>query len=101
MKDWEANHPPPHILVHINPEYLAKFVEGYKEDTEFQRRYSELENGENKASWDQSRRFFKDEQGLLFFRDANFQPRLCVPKNERGALLVEAHEAAYETAHAG
>lgn len=29
---------------------------------------------ENLATWDAVKQFYKDEQGLLFFRDANFQP---------------------------
>ncbi|EIM85169.1 uncharacterized protein STEHIDRAFT_21556, partial [Stereum hirsutum FP-91666 SS1] len=91
----------PHILVHMGPDTLARYVKGYRLDPEYKSRYKELQKGENVATWDAGKRFYKDERGLLFFRDANFQPRLCVPISERGTLLAEAHESPFETAHAG
>lgn len=46
-------------------------------------------------------RYFRDENGLLFFKDADFQPRLCVPETFRHHLLELAHESAGESAHCG
>lgn len=100
MKEWEASHPPPHVQVHIEPEYLERIVSGYIIDAEFKRIYKDLDKGKNVASWDSGQRFYKDDQGLLFFRDANYQPRLCIPETEREALLTEAHNLAYDSAHA-
>lgn len=57
-----------------------------------------MKKGQNLATWDAGRRFYKDEQGTLFFHDA---PRLCVPVSERGTLLAEVHESPFESAHAG
>ena len=52
-------------------------------------------------NWTPGHRFFRDLNGLLFFRDADYQPRLCVPVAKRRLLLEEAHEQAYEGAHQG
>lgn len=100
MKEWEASHPPPHVHVHIDPEYLERIIAGYIVDAEFKRIYKDLDKGKNIASWNAGQRFYKDEQGLLFFRDANYQPRLCIPETERKNLLKEAHNLAYDSAHA-
>ena len=40
-------------------------------------------------------------KGLLFFRDADYQPRLCVPLSQRRLIMEEAHEQAYDGAHQG
>ena len=52
-------------------------------------------------NWVPGHRFFKDPNGLLFFRDADYQPWLCVPLVKRRLLLEESHEQAYEGAHQG
>ena len=47
------------------------------------------------------RRFFKDEDGMIFFSNEDYQPRLCIPKGQRNFVLTEAHENPLESAHAG
>ncbi|KAI0040554.1 hypothetical protein FA95DRAFT_1474849, partial [Auriscalpium vulgare] len=96
---WESANPPPTIHVHMDKEYLRTFVEGYKADTAFKQRWESTISSPN--SWDASQRYFKDEKGLLYFRDADFQPRLCIPKDFRAGLLLQAHESPFESAHAG
>ena len=39
--------------------------------------------------------------GHRFFKDVDYQPRLCVPLGKRRLLLEEAHEQAFEGAHQG
>ena len=46
-------------------------------------------------------RFYKDERGILFFRDTDWTERLCVPRSQVPALLKETHDRAFETTHAG
>ena len=46
-------------------------------------------------------RFYKDERGILFFRDADWTECLCVPRSQVPTLLKETHDRAFETAHAG
>ena len=47
------------------------------------------------------RRFFKDEDGMIFFSNEDYQPCLCVPKGQRNFMLREAHKNPLESAHAG
>ena len=46
-------------------------------------------------------KFYKNEDGLLFFRDADWKACLCVPHSLVKKTLQEHHESAWETAHAG
>jgi len=51
------------------------------------------------VNWNGNRRFLKDEQGLLFFLDSNYQPRLCVPKKRKNFILREVHENPLKSTH--
>ncbi|KAJ3473690.1 hypothetical protein NLI96_g12874 [Meripilus lineatus] len=98
-KLWEANHRPPNVSIHLNDETLEQFKKGYEEDISFQNRLTEQSQSPN--SWNAANRFFRDSRGLLFFRDADFHARVCVPKSMRANVLKEAHESPFESAHAG
>ncbi|KZV99861.1 hypothetical protein EXIGLDRAFT_605274, partial [Exidia glandulosa HHB12029] len=95
--DWKAANPPPTLLVTMNEELKKRYVAGYAKDPAF------VKKGKNsdERSWYAGNRFYKGKDGLLFFRDADFMPRLCVPRSERAALLRQVHESAFESAHAG
>lgn len=97
-KLWEETHHPPTVLVEMDEQSRNRYVEGYKKDISFRRRWEEKSNS---SSWDAASRYFKDDQGLLYFRDADFHARLCIPKSERLAILRAAHKSPYLTAHAG
>lgn len=76
-----------------------EWVKGYQEDPHLVKIWEDPKSlAEN---WTPRHRFFKDSNGLLFFRDADYQPRLCVPIGRRRLLLEEAHEQAYKGAHQG
>src|SRR5260370_12199324 len=45
--------------------------------------------------------YYKDEDGLLFFRDADWKAHLCVPHSLVMETLQEHHESTWETTHAG
>lgn len=89
---------PPHLNIFVSEELVEKFVQDYQQDSFFFKRWNDPKSDLN--SWHPSSRFFKDERGLLFFRDADYQPRLCVPSTQRAFILKEAHEDPFETAHA-
>lgn len=96
---WGATNPPPNIHVHMSEDALASWIDGYRQDPHLIKIWDDPKS--TRENWVPGHRFFKDSQGLLFFRDADYQPRLCVPKNQRLKLLEEAHEQAYEGAHQG
>lgn len=98
-KLWESTHCPPTVLVKMNEEVRKRYIQGYKDDITFRARWENQQN--NPDSWDPANRFFRDGDDLLYFRDADFHARLCVPKSERVAVMREAHESPHLTAHAG
>ncbi|EJD46746.1 hypothetical protein AURDEDRAFT_33179, partial [Auricularia subglabra TFB-10046 SS5] len=88
---------PPTLLVSMSEELRAAFVEGYRTDPAFKDKGHETDE----RSWYAGSRFYRDSDGLLFFRDADFMPRLCVPSSQQAALLKRVHESSWEAAHAG
>lgn len=96
---WEATHRPPTILVEMSEDARNRYIKGYQKDVTFRTRWHS--RSDDSESWDPANRFFKDTDGLLYFRDADFHARLCVPQSERNSVLRTAHESPYLTAHAG
>ncbi|KAF8174327.1 hypothetical protein K438DRAFT_1489263, partial [Mycena galopus ATCC 62051] len=91
---WGAHNPPPNIHIGMEDHYRASWVEAYRDDSEFKNIWADP-----KGLWTPGQRFFPSDGGLLFFRDADYQPRLCVPKSKRKEIKTEAHEAPLESAH--
>lgn len=85
--------------IHLEQEVLEQFIAGYQKDESFKRKWNELESPT--TEWNPGNQFYKDDAGLLFFRDADYQPRLCVPKSEQPAALKEAHDQPFGGAHIG
>ena len=96
---WGATNPPPNILVHLEEGTTRDWIKGYAEDPHLAKIWQDPKS--DVENWVPGHRFFKDEKGLLFFRDADYQPRLCVPLNQRRLIMEEAHEQAYDGAHQG
>lgn len=96
---WEASNPPPNIQVSLDPQLIKEFVEGYQQDTAFRNKWKDAP--EKSKVRDPGSRFYKDNTDLLFFRDADYQPQLCIPKNTRNLVLSEAHDQPFGGAHAG
>lgn len=96
---WTSTHKPPDISIHLDERMIKRFKEGYPNDVSLRSYWKELvEKGTVKS--DSTSRFFLDDRGLVFFRDADFRARLCVPKAVQSDILREAHESPYESAHA-
>ncbi|EJD34725.1 hypothetical protein AURDEDRAFT_37673, partial [Auricularia subglabra TFB-10046 SS5] len=93
----EAANPPPTLLISMSPALRKRYVDGYKADPAFK------DKGFNsdERSWYPGNRFYRDQDGLLFFRDADLMPCLCVPRPEQADLLKHIHESEWEAAHAG
>ena len=96
---WEASNPALNLHVEMDAEFIESWVKDYESDQSFSSIWGdkkrELEN------WKQDGRFLKDQRGLLFFLNEDYQPRLCVPKARRNFILREAHENPLESVHAG
>ena len=86
-------------MLAMDPNEVRLWVAAYEKDQAFQTKYKIA--SADQEDWSTSQRYFKDTDGLLYFRDTNFHPRLCVPLEKRAELLTEAHESPFETAHAG
>ncbi len=84
-KLWEATHQPLNLLVEMEEALVKEFVEGYQRDPVFKNRWEDPTSDAD--SWSAARRFFKDDKRLLFFRDADFHARLCVPKAVRNTTM--------------
>ncbi|KZP10441.1 hypothetical protein FIBSPDRAFT_690218, partial [Athelia psychrophila] len=96
---WEASNPPPNIQVSLDDQTRKDFISGYESDESFKDKWREAPSRESMK--DPGLRYYKDDADLLFFRDADYQPRLCVPKSERNMILREAHDQPFGGAHAG
>ncbi|EJD48853.1 hypothetical protein AURDEDRAFT_30721, partial [Auricularia subglabra TFB-10046 SS5] len=88
---------PPTLLVVMSDELKRRYSKGYDRDSAFKGKGF----NSDERSWYSGNRFYRGNDGLLYFRDADFMPRLCVPKSEQPTLLQHLHESAFETAHAG
>lgn len=96
---WNAMNPAPNTHVAIDDSFLEEWSQGYNKDQAFRSMYKSL--AKNSSDSNVNRRFVKDEKGLLYFIDPDYQPRLCVPKSQQNFILKEAHENPMESSHAG
>ena len=90
---------PPSVIIAMDTVEVQSWVEAYRYDAAFKTKYEAA--SDEQTDWSASHRYFKDSDGLLYFRDADFKPKLCVPSNKRTEILVDAHESPFETAHSG
>ncbi|KDQ52743.1 hypothetical protein JAAARDRAFT_102210, partial [Jaapia argillacea MUCL 33604] len=89
---------PPRLHVTASPDTISEFIQGYS-DPAFRTKWTDQTT--DPMSWYPGQQYHWDEKGLLFFHNADFIPHLCVPQLMQNMLLWQAHESAYETAHAG
>ena len=96
---WSATHPAPNLHVGIDDATLREWIDGYKTDESFKAIWEHKQ--QELADPSRNNRYLKDERGLLYFMDPDYQPRLCVPKSQWNFVLREAHENPMESSHAG
>ncbi|KAJ7224236.1 hypothetical protein GGX14DRAFT_387001 [Mycena pura] len=94
---WGALHPPPNILLGMDKSFMEEWRAAYDRDPNLRNRWNDPDIV--KGHWSPGQRFFRNEEGMLFFRDADYQPRLCVPKDLVRAVMEEAHETPAGTVH--
>ena len=87
------------LLITVDPNVCKEFAEGYETDRFFAPRYVEIQPNEKTII--SASHFQKGRDGLLYFIDAGWKTRLCVPKSKINYILRWIHESPYESAHAG
>ena len=95
-EEWESR---AHLLVALSPEVIDNFVKGYEEDPFFKQYY--VEEIPNPHIAITPSHFRKGSNGLLYFIDARWETRLCVPRSQIQFVLDWIHEAPHEAAHGG
>jgi hypothetical protein len=95
-EDWERRS---HVLLGAKPEFLREFAKGYRKDTAFHRHY--VESAPSPETLLTPSQFQKGSNGLLYFLDADWNSRLCIPKAQVLFILKWMHDSAIESAHAG
>ena len=96
---WTAMNPAPNLHVAIDETPLQEWISGYRADEAFRTIWERTE--QKLVDVPINTHYLKDERGLLYFVDPDYQPRLCVPKSKRNFVLQEAHENPMESSHAG
>src|SRR6266850_2260890 len=95
----KAGSKPEQLVVLIARGAVHWYIEGYLRDSAFKEHWrASLSTVDELVMTHQ---YYKDEDGLLFFWDADWRARLCVPHSLVSETLQEHHESAWETAHAG
>jgi hypothetical protein len=95
----EAASFPATLHTHMDVQLKEDWVKAYEKSDSFKQAWEDPRS--SRDAWTPGYRFVRDESGLLYFRDADYQPRLCVPEPFRSRLITIAHEHASETAHMG
>jgi len=88
-----------HLLVALNPEVVERFVQGYQDNPFFKQYYADEIPNPNIAITPSH--FRKGSNRLLYFIDARWATRLCVPQSQIQFVLEWIHEAPHEAAHRG
>lgn len=91
---WKGN-----LHIQLERTLLTEWIEGYKTSATLAQIWSDERSKADRPY--PGFRYHKDDKGLLFFKDADGHPRLCVPEGFRKRLMELAHESAIETAHCG
>jgi hypothetical protein len=91
---------PSFLQVGMNQETLRAWIEDYGKDADFKKRWKVTTKDGLGADYAGSQ-FAKDSRGLLFFFDADFAPKLCVPLAQRAPLMIAVHKGPTISAHAG
>lgn len=87
------------LLVELDTAFATKLQEGYAKDPSLRHFYvEEIPNADTALT---PSRYVKGTRGLLYFVDADWRYRLCVPHTMVQEVLEIMHKKANEAAHAG
>ncbi|KDQ23444.1 hypothetical protein PLEOSDRAFT_1016088, partial [Pleurotus ostreatus PC15] len=88
----------PHLLVAVSPKELLSWKRAYNEDSYYHDKGHSPESPNTPLT---PSRFQRSDNGLLYFIDADWRYRLCVPKNKINIILNQIHNSPHEGAHSG
>ncbi|KAI4294663.1 hypothetical protein GGG16DRAFT_66906, partial [Schizophyllum commune] len=88
-----------HLLLSMHPALTQQFKDGYKTDPYFKDRYAE--SVESPAKILTPSHFRRGPTGLLYFFNADWEARLCIPRSMVQFVLEWIHESREEAAHGG
>ncbi|EDR12608.1 uncharacterized protein LACBIDRAFT_311190 [Laccaria bicolor S238N-H82] len=89
----------PHLLVAMKPLLITAFSQGYPQDKYFAPKY--IEDIPNPKTILTPSHFRKSKNGLLYFIDADWSARLCIPESKIHFVLKWIHDSPFESTHAG
>ena len=96
-EDFEKHNP--QLLVRLNEEYAGRFIEGYRKDPAFRSHYAWEPSSPGEPTTPSH--YFVGQSGLLYFRDADWRTRVCVPSAMVAEVLKLIHDNPFEGAHSG
>ncbi|KJA15700.1 hypothetical protein HYPSUDRAFT_148703, partial [Hypholoma sublateritium FD-334 SS-4] len=95
-ENWEKK---AHLLIGLSDELVKNFAQGYSKDPFFKNKCAdEIPSPQTPIT---PSHFRKSKEGLIYFMDADWSSRLCVPKDMINFALKWIHDEASESAHAG
>ncbi|KAJ8690438.1 hypothetical protein PTI98_011865 [Pleurotus ostreatus] len=89
-----------HLLVGFSPDTRKEWDTAYKADPYFREKL-QRSSKESPDTLLTPSRFQKGVNGLLYFVDADWNYRLCVPRDQIPAILKMIHDSPHESAHEG
>jgi len=96
---WGAVNPPLMIHLAMSEDAKNQWRSAYLNDPMFKSIVQGDKNQYDKMTL--GRQFFMDNDGMIFFNNEDYQPRLCVPTDQQNFILREAHENPLESVHTG
>ncbi|KIY62091.1 hypothetical protein CYLTODRAFT_338960, partial [Cylindrobasidium torrendii FP15055 ss-10] len=89
----------PHLLVELDPDFAKRMKEGYAKDPSLRVYYSEtIPQADTVLT---PSRYVRGPTGLLYFVDADWHQRLCIPRSMIQEVLTLMHEKPDSAAHEG
>ncbi|KAL1669784.1 hypothetical protein GGF50DRAFT_43639, partial [Schizophyllum commune] len=87
------------LLLSMHPVLEQQFKDGYESDPYFRERYAESAGSPSQMLTPSH--FRRGPTGLLYFFNADWEARLCVPRSLVQFVLEWIHESREEAAHGG
>ncbi|KDQ27186.1 hypothetical protein PLEOSDRAFT_1043992, partial [Pleurotus ostreatus PC15] len=89
-----------HPLVALTPQARKDWEAAYARDAFFKDKAPTVEHSDPDRVLTPSR-FWRGNNGLLYFVDADWRYRLCIPQEQIPFVLKQIHDSPYESAHEG